>query len=76
MTHSQVAAIEAREQRIAHLERRLQERENTVSLMADELAFVAVRAVELRKENEYLRRAVRARGQAVAITYGPNPLRA
>lgn len=55
MTHSQVAAIEAREQRIAHLERRLVERENTVSLMADELAFMAVRCAELRAENDRLR---------------------
>lgn len=72
MTHSHVAAIEAREQRIAHLERRLVDRENTVSLMADELAFMAVAVVRLRQENASLSRSFRRQWESPSVV--PNRL--
>lgn len=53
MTSSHTAALEAREQRIAHLERRLQERENTVSDLADEVARLRVALSRARGDAEY-----------------------
>ena len=48
MTSSQISAIAVREQRIAWLEQRLEERENTIADLADRAARLAVEVATLR----------------------------